>query len=190
MLTLLSSTLLESIVLCLEHEKYATAAACSCHAMAEVVRRLMPGLLLKRYGRRSLERCVEGVVAEKARMLAKILCDSGVQFSSRRKKRAIEMAASLGYITCVTSMLEHEETMDHTITWCWITTKTAFLAACRKGHLVEMLCARFGADVHADNDLALRGAAQNGHIAVVEMLCARFGLRRTESCSAEPALLA
>lgn len=41
--------------------------------------------------------------------------------------------------------------------------------------VLELLCARFGADVHTRDDIALREAAKNGHAAVVELLCARLG---------------
>ena len=54
---------------------------------------------------------------------------------------------------------------------------TALHSAAQNGHyrVVEILCGRFGADVHAMKDRALSMAAAWGHYEVVELLCGRFG---------------
>ena len=72
-------------------------------------------------------------------------------------------------------IIEYDSIFDYMLNWNILITRfdtnQLFLTASKKGHLeIVKLLIQNGADIHAENDYALRWASQEGHIEVVTFL--------------------
>jgi ankyrin repeat protein len=90
----------------------------------------------------------------------------------RRINELIDVIAQVGTADILKNLFQNYELGAELTTNGTLLCKAA---SCGNMDIVETLCARFNADVHARRELALKVAANNGHAHIVDMLVSRFG---------------